>query len=152
MKKVEVLVINSMHFSLVWNSLFLPVTSYIGRRDTENVVATTKFIDNFEFGIDMKTAIIELQSMPYPIAQNLITSPISSDRNVTLIIDMDETLLHCELGLFKNSFMVSNDAYCSLRPGWKEFLESASKNYELILWSAGTRCIINLKARRATLK
>lgn len=49
-------------------------------------------------------------------------------RSYTLILDLDETLVH---------FVEENDsAYIQIRPGAEQFLEEMSKYYEIVVFTA----------------
>ena len=50
-----------------------------------------------------------------------------------LVLDLDETLIH-----FQISDSDENKGILSLRPGLNEFLDNASKHYELMIFTAGT--------------
>jgi TFIIF-interacting CTD phosphatase-like protein len=50
-----------------------------------------------------------------------------------LVLDLDETLIH-----FQISNTDENKGILSLRPGIYEFLNSVSKYYELMIFTAGT--------------
>jgi Dullard-like phosphatase family protein len=75
------------------------------------------------------------------------TKPLRNFRStgkVTLVIDIDETLLHCSRNLHqKPDFNITtlgvHTLSCIYRPRYAEFLASVSQMYDIIIWSAGTR-------------
>ena len=58
----------------------------------------------------------------------------------TLVLDIDETLIHFEIVFFfkKKSNVQENKGILSLRPGIYEFLDKVSKYYELMIFTAAT--------------
>ena len=92
-------------------------------------------------------------------AARIITGPKRVSRPITLVLDMDETLLHSEVAR-RYSPMKTIDPVITqneptgmhhtvrwpdgfamsvvLRPGVHEFLEFTAKHFEVILWTAGT--------------
>lgn len=61
---------------------------------------------------------------PYLPSKSLLRSP----RAYTLILDLDETLVH---------FVEENDsAYIQIRPGAEHFLEEMNKYYEIVVFTA----------------
>ena len=69
------------------------------------------------------------------------------DRKFTLVLDLDETLVHCNLGPLKQSshqFSVScNDqtytVYARTRPYLSSFLEAVSELFEVVLFTASQK-------------
>ncbi|KAI9481810.1 HAD-like domain-containing protein [Coemansia mojavensis] len=63
---------------------------------------------------------------------------------ITLVLDLDETLVHCALTKVDNADIVfpveyngiNYDVYCRLRPGYLEFLERASALFEVVVFTA----------------
>ncbi|KAJ2851934.1 hypothetical protein IWW36_000707 [Coemansia brasiliensis] len=63
---------------------------------------------------------------------------------ITLVLDLDETLVHCALTKVDNADIVfpveyngiNYDVYCRLRPGYREFLERASALFEVVVFTA----------------
>ncbi|PIA15431.1 hypothetical protein COEREDRAFT_44846 [Coemansia reversa NRRL 1564] len=76
---------------------------------------------------------------PYALPRKTRSSP-----PITLVLDLDETLVHCALNKVDNSDLVfqveynavNYDVYCRLRPGYKEFLERASMLFEVVVFTA----------------
>lgn len=68
------------------------------------------------------------------------------DTRKTLVLDMDETLVHCFFQYKENAswdwnFTLQNgnnmlSVYCSIRPYLQEFLAAASKMYEIVVFTA----------------
>jgi RNA polymerase II subunit A small phosphatase-like protein len=63
----------------------------------------------------------------------------------TLVLDLDETLVHSSFKPFDGKPDMTlrinfdrrvNDIYVLVRPGVKEFLESMARHYELVLFTA----------------
>lgn len=66
---------------------------------------------------------LQLLSTPY--------LPPKSDKKYTLVLDLDETLIHFEE-------LNENEGQLSLRPGADEFLRVMSNYYEIVIFTAGT--------------
>ncbi|KAJ1947549.1 hypothetical protein GGF37_000314 [Kickxella alabastrina] len=76
---------------------------------------------------------------PYALPRKTRSSP-----PITLVLDLDETLVHCVLNKVDNADLtfpveyngINYDVYCRLRPGYKEFLEKASELFEVVVFTA----------------
>ncbi|KAJ2359467.1 hypothetical protein GGF43_000086 [Coemansia sp. RSA 2618] len=76
---------------------------------------------------------------PYALPRKTRSTP-----PITLVLDLDETLVHCALTKVDNADMVfpveyngiNYDVYCRLRPGYREFLERASALFEVVVFTA----------------
>ncbi|KAJ2023272.1 hypothetical protein GGI06_001483 [Coemansia sp. S85] len=76
---------------------------------------------------------------PYALPRKTRSSP-----PITLVLDLDETLVHCALTMVENADLtfpveyngLSYDVYCRLRPGYLEFLEKASELFEVVVFTA----------------
>ncbi|KAJ1842507.1 hypothetical protein LPJ70_003787, partial [Coemansia sp. RSA 2708] len=76
---------------------------------------------------------------PYALPRKTRSSP-----PITLVLDLDETLVHCALTKVDNADIVfpveyngvNYDVYCRLRPGYREFLERASALFEVVVFTA----------------
>ncbi|KAJ2572938.1 hypothetical protein GGH95_004081, partial [Coemansia sp. RSA 1836] len=76
---------------------------------------------------------------PYALPRKTRSSP-----PITLVLDLDETLVHCALTAVENADLVfpveynglNYDVYCRLRPGYREFLEKASELFEVVVFTA----------------
>jgi CTD small phosphatase-like protein 2 len=55
-------------------------------------------------------------------------------KDLTLVLDLDETLIH-----FKIDEVDENKGILRLRPGIYEFLDTISKFYELVIFTAATQ-------------
>lgn len=74
-----------------------------------------------------KDGIYTDNSIPVPYLKN------ESVKKLTLVLDLDETLIH-----FKLDEKDDNKGLLRLRPGLFEFLDSVSKFYELVIFTAAT--------------
>jgi hypothetical protein len=154
----EILELNIIHIMQVKCLCLLLTTkglANVSRRTVQNLVksyneeililpAFTQWdfetVFNFNFDNDAELALQHLSLIvPQPISKTIMDGPISSTKNLTLIVDMDQTLLDCQFGSRLNNAIVFREYSCFLRPHWKEFLIRASKDYELVLWSAGKK-------------
>ncbi|KAJ2759223.1 hypothetical protein IWQ56_005795 [Coemansia nantahalensis] len=76
---------------------------------------------------------------PYALPRKTRSSP-----PITLVLDLDETLVHCALTKVDNADLVfpveyngvNYSVYCRLRPGYREFLEKASELFEVVVFTA----------------
>ncbi|KAJ2619815.1 CTD small phosphatase-like protein 2 [Coemansia sp. RSA 1358] len=76
---------------------------------------------------------------PYALPRKTRSSP-----PITLVLDLDETLVHCALTKVENPDLefaveyngVDYKVYCRLRPGYREFLEKASELFEVVVFTA----------------
>ncbi|KAJ2489950.1 hypothetical protein IWW37_003580 [Coemansia sp. RSA 2050] len=76
---------------------------------------------------------------PYALPRKTRSSP-----PITLVLDLDETLVHCALTVVENADLVfpveynglNYNVYCRLRPGYREFLEKASELFEVVVFTA----------------
>ncbi|KAJ2656939.1 hypothetical protein IWW48_004762 [Coemansia sp. RSA 1200] len=76
---------------------------------------------------------------PYALPRKTRSSP-----PITLVLDLDETLVHCALNKVENADLVfpveyngiNYSVYCRLRPGYREFLERASELFEVVVFTA----------------
>ncbi|KAK8992454.1 hypothetical protein V6N11_048535 [Hibiscus sabdariffa] len=83
---------------------------------------------------------------PVLVLQRNLLPPLGSDKKGTIVLDLDETLVHTSLGPppLRYDFIVSRVVdgvtvyfYVFKRPGVDEFLEIISKKYEVIVFTAG---------------
>ena len=68
------------------------------------------------------------------IAKSRVYLPQISTSCYTLVLDLDETLVHT-IGTAKEV----TDYIVKIRPGAKEFIEEMAKYYELVIFTAGTK-------------
>ncbi|KAJ2525069.1 hypothetical protein GGI11_000341 [Coemansia sp. RSA 2049] len=76
---------------------------------------------------------------PYALPRKTRSSP-----PITLVLDLDETLVHCALNKVENADLVfpveyngiNYSVYCRLRPGYREFLARASELFEVVVFTA----------------
>ncbi|KAJ2742305.1 hypothetical protein GGI20_004581 [Coemansia sp. BCRC 34301] len=76
---------------------------------------------------------------PYALPRKTRSSP-----PITLVLDLDETLVHCALTAVENADLtfpveyngLNYDVYCRLRPGHQEFLKRASELFEVVVFTA----------------
>jgi hypothetical protein len=103
--------------------------------------------NNYDFNNMIKTWI---QNRPSSISirnDKLLIGPAAFHKNLTLVVDMDETLLHCGTETLPDAEFFYKDPSCMIRPKLKEFLIRASKDYELVLWSYGNIYQFNFRLR-----
>ncbi|GMI77701.1 hypothetical protein HRI_001439400 [Hibiscus trionum] len=83
---------------------------------------------------------------PVLVLQRKLLPPLGSDKKRTIVLDLDETLVHSSIGTppLRYDFTVSRVVdgvtvyfYVFKRPGVDEFLEIISKKYEVIVFTAG---------------
>jgi hypothetical protein len=81
---------------------------------------------------------------PAPIYPRLMRMP--QLKNLTLVVDFEQTLVHCrhKKGILKGAIIYKGYP-CFLRPHWKEFLDRARIDYELVLWSSGINMLFILR-------
>lgn len=68
--------------------------------------------------------------------------PAPDDGRKTLVLDMDETLVHCSSFPPHPSvkyFVLSNNEYLYTRPGLEDFLEYAQQNFEVFIYTFAER-------------
>jgi hypothetical protein len=75
-----------------------------------------------------------MNSVPFPYLKR------ESFKAYTLVLDLDETLIH-----FKVDGVDDNKGLLRLRPGLYEFLDSVSKHFELVVFTAATQDVIYYK-------
>jgi hypothetical protein len=109
-----------------------------GTRETyTSNVHDRSLLDNYDYTEACEDLLVAMNNGPTPIPQNLINLGLCT-KKLTLILDMDGTLLHCVDKIVSNTSVLQlSYCTCFLRPHLETFLERASKDYELILWSAG---------------
>jgi hypothetical protein len=103
----------------------------------------TNEIKKYDFDADIKLRIKSLSPSVVPKPRKLLKGSRAYPKNLTLIVDMDETLLHCSPTKKPLATVFVFGYSCIFRPHWKEFLIRAAKDYELILWSYGKYNISN---------
>lgn len=72
------------------------------------------------------------------------TKPHHKIKEKTLVIDLDETLVHSSFEYFDTPDIIlpvefegeKSDVYVSVRPGAKEFISELSKVYEIVIFTA----------------
>ena len=79
------------------------------------------------------------------MAEDFLLPPNNSDKK-TLVLDLDETLVHSQFGPFddiKSDIIIKinideeiHDIHVLVRPGVKEFLEKVSKKFEVVIFTA----------------
>jgi CTD small phosphatase-like protein 2 len=85
--------------------------------------------------------------------QGLLPKRDANDDRKTLVLDMDETLVHCSFQDEPNTpcdwkFTLESgrsmtDVFCWVRPNLEEFLRAASKMYEIVVFTAGQELYAN---------
>jgi len=79
-----------------------------------------------------------------PHSDKLLPDKLLNSSPVTLVLDLDETLVHCSVEPFANpdyTFpVIFNEncytVYVRCRPGYKEFLETVSRQFEVVVFTA----------------
>ncbi|XP_078054789.1 CTD small phosphatase-like protein 2-A [Mustelus asterias] len=92
-----------------------------------------KFIKELQSSVKMQKSILPLKTRSMP--------------DYSLILGLDETLVHCQLTVMENVEFVfpvhfqdkSYQVYVTLRPDCKEFLENLSQFYEIILFTTAIK-------------
>jgi Dullard-like phosphatase family protein len=86
-----------------------------------------------------------IRSLPRPAHRSdALLAPLLKPSKPTLVLDMDETLIHCSLKEVSfsdftiKSLSGTHTHYCIKRPYLEYFLQEVGKMYEVILWSAGS--------------
>ncbi|CAP31238.1 Protein CBR-SCPL-3 [Caenorhabditis briggsae] len=101
-------------------------------------------------------AMVMLANLP-PLAEEILSRnaalPIKtrSSGEYTLVLDLDETLVHCSLNYLDNSNMVfpvdfqgmTYQVYVRIRPFLRTFLTRMSKVFEIIVFTASKKCYAN---------
>jgi len=87
------------------------------------------------------------QEKALPEGQGLLPKKHVRDNRKTLVLDMDETLVHCcfqdeqktpcDWKFTLKSGRSMTDVFCWVRPNLEEFLQAASKMYEIVVFTAG---------------
>ena len=99
---------------------------------------------------------ILMGSLP-PIPKNHLQRPFVLPRKtrssppITLVLDLDETLVHCSVTEIPDCDMIFPvefdgnifQVHCRLRPNYREFLEKAAKKFEVVLFTASQAAYAN---------
>ena len=76
---------------------------------------------------NIAAALFDWDSLP-KVTAPFITEPMPDDKKYTLVLDLDETLIH-----YVDSGV---ELEYNRRPGWDEFLKSLSVYYEIVIFTA----------------
>eukprot|EP00475_Leptophrys_vorax_P013535 TRINITY_DN1990_c0_g1_i1.p1 TRINITY_DN1990_c0_g1~~TRINITY_DN1990_c0_g1_i1.p1 ORF type:complete len:231 (-),score=50.63 TRINITY_DN1990_c0_g1_i1:104-796(-) len=105
-----------------------------------------EFLIYYDIFFFLKKSFIFIRSLPnlLPQVRCKINQPKPADKKVTLVLDLDETLVHCSIDPMPRaefSFKVNFNrnqytVYVRRRPFLKEFLEAVSKWFEIIVFTA----------------
>ncbi|KAJ1919737.1 CTD small phosphatase-like protein 2 [Mycoemilia scoparia] len=136
------------------------------RYDQDSMMMTMSDIDEYDNSMhnngedeenqDIIEAYILMGSLP-PIPKEHLQRPFVLPRKtrssppITLVLDLDETLVHCSVTEIKDPdliFPVEFDGtifqvHCRLRPKYLEFLERVSKIFEVVLFTASQQAYAN---------
>ncbi|OMP11721.1 NLI interacting factor [Corchorus capsularis] len=102
--------------------------------------------NNDELVYERRPSVLVLTNNNLRLPPLVSSSSSSSEIKGTIVLDLDETLIHSILGPPppRYDFMVSRDIdgttvnfYVLKRPGVDEFLEMISKKYEVVVFTAG---------------
>ena len=97
-----------------------------------NILSHYSSKDNNQNNLEEKYNLNNIKEMPKPP----FLKPISPKYKYTLVLDLDETLIH---------YISDNDsAYIQIRPGAEEFLKDLSKYYEIIIFTAALQTYADL--------
>jgi len=80
----------------------------------------------------MSASGINLAALPKVKAPFLPPAPLTDKPIYTLVLDLDETLIH-----FVDQQSMGKESFFRLRPYCIQFLEQMSKIYEVVIFTAG---------------
>lgn len=125
--------------------IFSPVAHFLHDESEDESIAQPHIAEEDEF--NPWTFIYSLP--PYDTLQpNAVTLPPSSVNKKSLVLDLDETLVHCSVDApespadltFPVTFHGNHyTVHVKLRPYLQEFLESVSKDFEVIVFTASQK-------------
>lgn len=130
----------------------MAVTAFAAPHPSSNVVYRPDLRDKLmkkEHTDSLEAVKVLHEYMPVNVADTHmdILLPRESNGIITLVLDMDDTLLHCEFqsdesGTTLLQFLGTDGRvhsyYCKLRPGLIQFLEAAEQNFRIVIFTAGT--------------
>ena len=86
----------------------------------------------------------QVSPSPIPTSKATLLGPAKEWGRKTLVLDLDETLVHSSLLSISNADVVLTvqvnevwtKVYVLLRPGWRELLSYAAQRYEVVIYTA----------------
>ncbi|KAJ1657791.1 hypothetical protein IWQ61_002868 [Dispira simplex] len=99
-------------------------------------------LDPYSFIATLPPLPQEQRNRPFLLPRKTRSSP-----PITLVLDLDETLVHCTTDGVVNPDLVFpvevnssvHQVFCRLRPGFREFLERVSKSFEVVIFTASMK-------------
>ncbi|CAI2362477.1 unnamed protein product [Moneuplotes crassus] len=90
----------------------------------------------------------DLQRVKKNGPRNLLPPATKDTPEYCLVLDLDETLVHCSVTPFEGYDEVLNNIYISYRPFLLEFLEKASQFFEVVMFTASESAYANMVVDR----
>ena len=104
--------------------------SHISFQNDENLSNT--FREPIKIGLSEE---LDQCKIPKNILWKFLPTKKEGEKEYTLVLDMDETLIHYP----ENPIEEHDQDWYNLRPGLHKFLETMSKYFEIIIFTAGTQ-------------
>ncbi|KAJ1979831.1 hypothetical protein H4R34_002677 [Dimargaris verticillata] len=110
--------------------------------DEEELTVGDTGLDVYSFIASLPPVPLEQRNRPFLLPRKTRSSP-----PITLVLDLDETLVHCSTEFDANPDLVfpvefQSTVYqvcCRLRPGYREFLERAAQVFEVVIFTASQK-------------
>ncbi|KAJ1982419.1 hypothetical protein H4R35_000300 [Dimargaris xerosporica] len=110
--------------------------------DEEELTVGDTGLDVYSFIASLPPVPLDQRNRPFLLPRKTRSSP-----PITLVLDLDETLVHCSTEFDANPDLVfpvefQSTVYqvcCRLRPGYREFLERAAQVFEVVIFTASQK-------------